>query len=196
MRNQRFGDSIKIFNLALCLLIGGYGISHAASTTSKKSAPVQYAKASNTTTPTATTQKAGDYQPVGFDLLGDYDFTDPVYTNGMELGTGKSQIPDKVKSLNGKKVAVRGYFYPMTVVGDGSVSDFLLLRNQIYCCFGCAVRTNEWIYVTPKTGKPMKASLTARPVTLYGTLEVGEKYDNGCLLNLYRLKLDKIVEDK
>lgn len=194
MFHQRFVTSIGAF--CLCLLITGYGISHAASTNSKKSAPVQYAKASNSVVLVSSSQKEGDYLPVGFDILGDYDFTDPVYTNGMELGNGKSQIPDKVRALNGKKVAVRGYFYPMTVVGDGSVSDFLLLRNQIYCCFGCAVRTNEWIYVTPKNNKPIKANLTSRPVTLYGTLEVGEKYDNGCLLNLYRLKLDKIVEDK
>jgi hypothetical protein len=175
----------------VCLLIVGYGFSHAA--VSSKNVATKTSTASNAT---SSNQNVNGYLPVSFDFLGDYDFTDPVYTNGMELGNQKSQIPDKVKSLNGKKVAVRGFFYPMTVVGDGSVSDFLLLRNQIYCCFGCAVRTNEWVYVTPKTGKPIKANLTSRPVTLYGTLEVGEKFDNGCLLNLYRLKLDKIVEDK
>ncbi len=190
-------------SLFLCLLIGGYCYTHAADSSQIKpqnnasTAPsTQYAKASNTTAPSTNPSKGNDYLPISFDILGDYDYTEPLYTNGQQISSIKNQIPDKVKSLNGKKVAIQGYFYPVDIENGGIIKDFMILRNQITCCFGCAVRINEWISVTMRDGKSLKADFTSRPVTLYGTLEVGEKFDNGCLMNLYRMKADKMVEDK
>src|SRR5579862_6104499 len=151
VKSSRFQMSIWMLGMFLCLLIVGYNFSHA--TVSKRSVAAQTSTVSNTTPSASSSQKGNDYLPINFDLLGDYDYTDPVFINGMKPSNLKSQIPEKVKSLDGKKVIIRGYFYPMSVVGDGTVNDFLLLRNQIYCCFGCAVRTNEWISVTMRNGK-------------------------------------------
>lgn len=196
-------DRVKF--LFLCLIMGLVCSLQVSNANSQKAystkSTTQYAKASNPTTPnTGTTasssQKGNDYQSITFDLLGDYDYTEPLITNGKAPANTPSQIPANVKSLNGKKVVIQGYFYPMDVENGGTIKDFLLLRNQIYCCFGDAVRINEWISVEMSDGKAIKADFTSRPVTLYGTLEVGEKFDNGCLLNLYRMKADKMVEDK
>ena len=176
----RFGK--WIFSILLFLVIGAY-----------TATPTKFHKLSSS--PINAIQNGISYTPISFDLLGNYDYYEPFFDFGKKVDGNKSKIPDNIKSLNGKNVCIRGYFYPTDLTTGGNVTDFLLLRNQIYCCFGDAVRINEWISAVMSNGKPFKASFTARPVTLYGTLEVSKKYDEASSVNLYRMKADKLVEN-
>ncbi len=58
-----------------------------------------------------------------------------------------------------------------TRVDKGMVTEFLLLRNQMGCCYGMAPGLCEWIEVhtSGKGVKPLVDDL----VTVYGTLHVG-----------------------
>ncbi len=186
LKSPGFRFAKWIFSIILFLIIGAYTT---APTKSHKLSSGHLIAASD------TIQNGKAYEPISFDLLGNYDYEQPFFIFSSKVNDNKNKIPDDIKSLNGKNVRIRGYFYPTDMTNGGTIKDFLLLRNQIYCCFGDAVRINEWISVTMSDGKPFKANFTSRPVILYGKLEVGEKYDNGSLMNLYRMKADKFVED-
>lgn len=192
IKSPRFQISMWIFNILLCLLIGRYCYLHKANLNSQLSK--SFAKVSSAVV-LDTSQKNSKYVPISFDLLGGYPYEEPYYIGSKLMNNPKTKIPDDIIALSGKKVSIRGYFYPVNTGDGGTIKDFLLLRNQIYCCFGCAVNTNEWLSATMRDDKPFKADFTSRPVTLYGTLEVGAKYDSGSLLNLYRMKADKLIED-
>jgi hypothetical protein len=186
LKSPAFRFAKWIFSIILFLIIAAY------STSPTKSHRISSSPL-NAVSDTVVNGKT--YEPISFDLLGNYDYKMPYFIFTTKVNDNKNKIPDTIKSLDGKNVKIRGYFYPTDLTNGGTIKDFLLLRNQIYCCFGDAVNMNEWISVTMSDGKPFKADFTSRPVTLYGKIEVGEKYDNGSLLNLYRMKADKLVED-
>ncbi len=186
--------------LFLFVVIAGYYHAYArdsGSTNSQKNSSVQTIAFSTSSAISIPGPKGNGYQPISFDVLGGYDYRERIAVNGVAMTNKVDQIPQNVKDLNGKKVIIQGYLYPMELESDGTIKDFLLLRNQIYCCFGDAVRINEWISVSMSNGKPLKENFTPSPITIYGTLEVGPKYDgDDTLLNLYRMKADKVIQDK
>jgi hypothetical protein len=115
---------------------------------------------------------------------------DDANPGDLPPGASRDQIPDRIKALNGKRVAIRGFMVPTVVETDG-VKGFLLTRSRDLCCFGIMPKMNEWI----------DASLDGRSVpfysdvviTVYGTLEVGEERDGDVVLSLYRLKVEDVV---
>ena len=129
-----------------------------------------------------------DHEDVSFDRLSSYAY------EVFELKKGeqpKEQIPASVKALDGKKVAVKGFMLPYRNVGEG-VTEFILLRNQGLCCFGTVPRMNEWIHVkmAPGKGAPYAIDL---PITVFGTLAVGEEYEKNVLMSLYRMESTAVV---
>jgi len=102
----------------------------------------------------------------------------------------RAQLPDAIKALNEKAVALTGFMLP-TRTQDGLASEFLLLRNQSACCYGTMPRINEWVIVEA-SGKGVKPVMDV-PVTALGTFHVGEQRDNGHLLGIYRLDCDRLI---
>jgi hypothetical protein len=70
------------------------------------------------------------------------------------------------------------------------VTEFLLLKNQMGCCFGISPGINEWIDVrtSGKGVNPLMDDL----LTVYGTLHVGEVRENGYLTGIYRLDCERV----
>lgn len=134
----------------------------------------------------ANDAKAG-YQNVSFALLSDFDYEVPDPLAGPVASQPANEIPPKVKALNGRKVAVRGFMLPLDLDQDG-VSQFLLNGSFDMCYFGAPVRMNEWILVTMGNGK--KTPFTHLATMVYGTIEVGEEVRNGRVMSLYRLNAD------
>jgi len=102
------------------------------------------------------------------------------------------QIPASIKQLNGRNVSIRGFMLPVTQK-DGNVTEFLLLKDQSLCCYGTMPQMNEWVHVIMKPGQsaPMVWDI---PVTVFGTFEVGEVFENGVLMTIYRLRYEKLVK--
>jgi hypothetical protein len=117
----------------------------------------------------------GKAMNVTFDLLSGYDYD-------------KEQIPELVKSLNGQRIAVTGFMLPVDF--DGSkVRSFLLLQNQMACCFGMTPKENEFVYVEMSNGGSTKY-MPDWPLTVVGKLEVGKKL----LVNsIYRMEADNVL---
>ncbi len=103
----------------------------------------------------------------------------------------KDQIPQPIKELNGKKVALQGFMVPIDLKG-GKTTRFMLVRDQSLCCFGRMPRMNEWVSVTMNPEKSARVILD-QPVTVFGNLKVGEVMDNGEVLSIYRLDSDDVA---
>lgn len=103
----------------------------------------------------------------------------------------KDQIPAKIQKLNDKKIAIKGFMIPLRNEGE-DVVELVLVRNQNACCFGIVPAMNEWIHITMAPGKVAPYAIDI-PITVFGKLEVGETYENGLLMSIYRMQSDRVV---
>lgn len=135
---------------------------------------------------------AGDYVKAGFDLLASYDFVAPAQDSPGER-KGEAQIPERVKALNEKKVRVTGFMLPVKMQ-EGLVTEFLLVKDPMMCCYGVMPKLNEWV-VVKMTAKGVPPLMDV-PIVFEGRLKVGEIYDNGYLTGLYLLEAERQIEGK
>ncbi len=134
------------------------------------------------------------YQAVNFNDLGDYYYySADAWETPDPAMTKRNKIPDDIKALNGKKVSITGFMMPINANPEGA-TEFVLNGNYDMCGFGGPVMINQWAMVK-FTGKG-KVPYTHLPLTVFGTLEVGEEYKEGRLYNLYRLKADAVSTPK
>lgn len=172
----------------------------ASAGTALKPAPADTASVSKPTpTPpkpaavAATSASGDDFVTVGFDQLAGFNYDMPdesaVKTNAPTAST-KEQIPADIKALNSKRVALKGFMLPLKVEG-GLITELLIMRDQSMCCYGTVPKINEWVSVkmTSKGVKP----IMDQAVTIYGSLKVGEMFENGYLVGIYALDGEKIA---
>lgn len=136
------------------------------------------------------------YLKLGFEQLASYPFNppnfDPAANPQVTPPTGEEQIPAQVKGWNGKKAVITGYMVPVKME-KGLVTEFLLMRNTMACCFGTVPNMNEWVIVKMKQGvQPMMDV----PVSFYGSLKVGAMFENGYMTGLYELEGERMGEVK
>ena len=133
------------------------------------------------------------YQVVGFDELAKFKYEvpdDPITDPKAKAILEKNVIPEKIRALDRKKIAVRGYMLPLRVE-EGLITEFLVLRDQSACCFGAVPKINEWISVRMPKGKGVKPVMDV-PIYFFGKLKVGEVLENDYLVGIYEMDGDKI----
>lgn len=138
-----------------------------------------------------TAQVAG-HLDVGFDFLGGYAFEltrDQAAAFAAEdagaVARVAEQIPELVRSLDGRKVLVTGFMLPMKMEGP-LATEFLLVANSMLCCYGVVPPMNQWITVK-MTGKGLPPQQDV-PLRIFGTLRVRPRIENGALAALYHLE--------
>jgi hypothetical protein len=132
--------------------------------------------------------KTGGYEHVGFDRLAGFNYVAPE----GEAAPAADQIPAPIKALHGRTVAVTGFMLP-TKMDKGLVTEFLLVKDAMMCCYGAMPKVNEWIVVRMGGGvKP----LMDLPITFEGRLQVGEMFENGYLTGVYLLEGERLVPTK
>lgn len=141
-------------------------------------------------------QVEGDYLVLGFDQLAGFTFTAPPFNPDADPASpppnGEEQIPDKVKAWSGKKAIVTGFMLPVKL-DNGLVTEFLLVKDAMMCCYGAVPNMNEWIVVKmPKGVRP----LMDVPISFYGQLKVGAMFENGYMTGIYSLAGEKMGEVK
>jgi hypothetical protein len=129
--------------------------------------------------------------PVGFDKLASFEFTAPE--SEAAAPAAEKQIPDRIRELDAKQVAVTGFMLPVKMDG-GLVTEFLLVKDPMMCCYGVMPKVNEWV-VVKMVGKGVPPLMDI-PITFEGQLQVGQIYEGGYLTGLYLLKGEKRVESK
>lgn len=161
--------------------------------------PSQTAAAAKTTEPEMPKSAEGDFMPVTFATLSSYYYEVPGLEEPVAAkpdkttdAGAKDQIPQPIKQLNDKKIAVQGYMVP-TDLKNGKSQNFLLVKDQSLCCFGRMPRMNEWISVRTKPGKGARV-VQDQPITVFGSLSVGEQKDpTGEVLSIYRIEADDVA---
>ena len=147
--------------------------------------------------PASSSVASTEFPSAGFDILSGYnieisdELLGPVTNNVAEISAKtESLIPAKVKALNRKKVALKGFMLPLKVEG-GLVTEMLVMKDQSMCCYGTVPKIHEWVSVkmSDKGVKP----LMDQAVTLMGKLHVGEMRENGYLTGIYRMDGEKMA---
>lgn len=125
----------------------------------------------------------GRYRKLSFDVLGNFDYEPPLPGEGDR----PSQIPAEIQALSGGAVAIEGYMTPLDFT-DGGSTRFVLMNQPPSCCFGGAMRMNDWILVAMEDGRRVKPS-SVLPVIAVGELEVEESFNEyGEIVSIYAMK--------
>ena len=140
-----------------------------------------------------TGSKTNEVLKLGFDTLSSYPYRVQVgYPDPNSRRPGlvtEDEIPLLIRGFDGRRVAVSGYIMPTRTQGRG-LTQFLLARDQLSCCFGPSPLMNHWIHVTVPHGAAHPN--IARPATVTGTLRVGELKKYGSIQSIYRLEAERV----
>ncbi|MFO1064817.1 MAG: DUF3299 domain-containing protein [Pirellulales bacterium] len=98
----------------------------------------------------------------------------------------RSMLTKEIESLNKQTVRIRGYILPTSVFKQSGIDQFVLVRDNLECCFGPGAMIYDCIIVQMEKGK--FADYTTRPVAVKGKFEVEEfKYPDGGHYAIYKL---------
>ena len=143
--------------------------------------------------PLGPVQKIGDYSLLGFDRLASFAYEvpdDPITEPKAKEILEKNEIPESVKKFDKQKIALKGYMLPLKVE-DGKITELLILRDQSMCCYGAVPKINEWVSVRMPKGRGVRPVMDV-PVTIFGTLKVGEVLENGYLVGIYEMDGERL----
>jgi hypothetical protein len=97
----------------------------------------------------------------------------------------RSLLTEKIESLDGQLVKIRGYILPS--FKQTGVTRFILVRDNLECCFGPGAALFDCIVVDMVEGK--STSFTVRPIAVEGVFTVREyKGPDGKHLAIYHLR--------
>jgi hypothetical protein len=104
----------------------------------------------------------------------------------------RKMLTKDIESLNKKTIKIRGYILPASVFKQSGIEEFVLVRDNMECCFGPGAALYDCIIVQMKKGKTAK--FTTRPVAVTGKFEIKEfKYpDSEEHYAIYKLTADEV----
>ena len=147
--------------------------------------------------PTGAPEVEQGYLRLGFDRLASFKFTPPPFDATADPKatppSGEEQIPATVKAWNGKKAIVTGFMLPVKM-DNGLVTEFLLVKDAMMCCYGAVPNMNEWVVV--KMVKGGVRPLMDVPISFFGELKIGATFENGYMTGIYQLEGEKMGEVK
>jgi len=123
------------------------------------------------------------YWEVDFGHLASYILETPALDAVRKPGS-VGRIPVPVRELDGRDVRVSGFMLPIKME-NGLVTEFLVIRSPMVCCYGVIPAPNEWVVV--KMQGPGVRPAVDQPLVFRGTLHVGEIYDSDTFAGVYRL---------
>ena len=130
------------------------------------------------------------YETLDFTVLGEFEY--PVYVKIKE-GEELPLIPEEVRQWDGKKVGITGFMNPVRFDREG-VSEFLLVKDILGCCFGATPRMNHWIRVRMREGERAKF-YAYDELTVFGALEVSEEIEDGYVMSVYRMTVHHLAHE-
>jgi len=158
---------VLLASMAVCLLLSS-GCDQASQVGAQS---VEPGKGSN--------QSASDVQTIIDSSFDDIKFemekTDPFE---------RSLLTPKIEELLGRRIRIRGFMFP--TLKKRGLKQFVLVRDNLECCFGPGAALFDCILVHMKAGKTAEYSI--RPIAVEGTLRLEEIVGiDGTHLAIYRL---------
>lgn len=101
---------------------------------------------------------------------GDLTFDDLKFE--MEKGTKfeREMLTKEIEALHKKEIRIRGYILPATLFKQTGIENFVLVRDNMECCFGPGAALYDCIIVDMEKGKTI--DFTTRPVAVRGKFEI------------------------
>ena len=81
---------------------------------------------------------------------------------------------------------------PTVVDEQNRVKEFLLMPDQLSCCFGQAPEANGWVVARSEKGVDVAMD---RVIRVLGTLTVQERWDEEFFVGLYHVECDEMIHD-
>lgn len=136
--------------------------------------------------------KDSPYQVVFFPRLTEFTYEVEWETDGLDFDFAAycERVPSELRKLSGGKVAIEGFMIPTIVDENNEVKEFLLLPDQLSCCFGQTPEANGWIVVSAEKGVEV---LMDRVIRVSGELTVEERWDEEFFVGLYHLTCEEIT---
>ena len=98
-------------------------------------------------------------------------------------------LPPAVDALQGQRVRIRGYILPS--FQQRGITQFVLVRDNMECCFGPGALLHDCVVVRMRLGK--SADFSIRPVAVAGSLRIEElKGPDGKHLAVYAIDGDAV----
>lgn len=101
---------------------------------------------------------------------GDITFDDLQFDIEKDSPFSPSQLSEVVRSLDGRKVTLRGYILPTTLFKETEIERFVLVRDNLECCFGPGAALFDCVMIEMVPGKT--TNYTDRPVTVEGKFRI------------------------
>lgn len=115
--------------------------------------------------PQAAEKRAAEKRPARAKEL---TFDDIKFEMDKEQPFERSMITEDIEKLAGKRVRIHGYIFP-TFVQQG-ITEFVLVRDNLECCFGPGAALYDCIMVKMKADT--STDYTTRPVAVEGTFKI------------------------
>jgi hypothetical protein len=114
----------------------------------------------------------------------DVTFDDIKFDIKKDAPFKREMLTDKIEKLAGSSIKIRGYILPS--FQQKGIKQFVLVRDNMQCCFGPGAALYDCILVEMAEGK--SASFTVRPVSVEGKFEISEFIGpDGKHLAIYRM---------
>ena len=104
----------------------------------------------------------------------------------------KKMITRKIKRMDKKKIRIRGWIHPQTVFKQRGIKKFVLVRDNMECCFGPGAALYDCIIIDMAPGK--STNFTTKPIVVEGTFRIKPLKDitrKGKHLAVYAMKATK-----
>jgi hypothetical protein len=102
----------------------------------------------------------------------------------------RAMLTPKVESLFGKRIRIRGYMYP--TLRKKGLTQFVLVRDNMECCFGPGAALFDCILVTMAPGKTAEYSI--RPIAVEGEFRLEElPGPDGRPLAIYQMRGEAVA---
>ena len=96
----------------------------------------------------------------------------------------RSLLTPKVEDLFGKRIRIRGYIFP--TLKKRGLKQFVLVRDNLECCFGPGAALFDCILVSMHPGQT--AEFSTRPVAVEGTFDYRVEDIEGIVVAIYTLR--------
>ncbi len=137
-------------------------------------------------------KKGSPYRQLAFRDLTDFEYEVDWEKDGREFqfAAYAERVPKKLRELSNAKVAIEGFMIPTVVDENNEVKEFLLLPDQMSCCFGQAPEANGWVVVSSDEGVEV---MMDRMIRVTGLLTVEERWDEEFFVGLYHMQCSEIT---
>lgn len=101
----------------------------------------------------------------------------------------RSMLTEKIEAMHGQSVTIRGWILPTSTFQLKGIKNFVLVRDNMECCFGPGAALYDSMQVDMDSGKTV--DFTTRPIAVEGVFSIREFKIDGKVYSVYHLQAVK-----